>query len=102
VSVSTASGDTLTTAFVGNRVEWWAEKRENHAIFGVSIDGGAETNVDLYAATTVNSSEMVFAADLAQGNHTIRIRNTGTRNASSTGSPFAYSCAHDAFIVTTD
>jgi hypothetical protein len=101
VSVATASGAELTTAFVGDNVEWWAEKRENHAIVGVSIDGGAETMVDLYAATTVNGSQMVYSAGLTQGNHTIRLRLTNTRNVASTGSPFAYSMAHDAFKIET-
>ena len=102
VSVATSPGAILQTSFTGNRVEWYAEKRNNHAIVAVSIDGVFVENVDLYAATTANGSEVVFSEDLSQGNHIIKLELTGTRNVASTGDPFAYSMAHDAFKIFTE
>jgi len=102
-SVATAPESTVTVAFNGIKVEWYSEKRENHAIVGISIDGGAETMLDLYEARTDNNSTLVFTASgLALANHTIRIRLTNTRNAASTGNPFAYSCVHDGIRVYTE
>ena len=89
---------TLTTAFTGNKVEWFAEKRVNHGIVAVSIDGGAETMVDLYENVTTNTSTKVFEEDLVQGNHTIRLRLTSTPNPLATEN----NATHDAFKIYTE
>src|SRR5690606_18210285 len=86
-------------SFSGSRIEWYSEKRENHAIAAVSIDGGAETLIDLYEARTDNNSTLVFAANVTPGNHVIKLRLTNTKNPSSTGSPFPLSMVHDAFRI---
>jgi mannan endo-1,4-beta-mannosidase len=51
----------------------------------VSIDGGAETKVDFYAATRAGDTLMYSSPILAQGSHTFKLRVTSSKNASSSG-----------------
>jgi mannan endo-1,4-beta-mannosidase len=51
LSYSSATGAYVTLTFVGNKVEWYTEKKKTHGIAAVSIDGGAETMIDLYSST---------------------------------------------------
>lgn len=87
---TTTTGATATMTFTGNRVEYHAEKRFNHGIAEVSIvkhEGTStvaiSTNkvVDLYNARRDNAREMVFdSGPLTNGQYTITIRMTGTKN----------------------
>jgi hypothetical protein len=75
----------LEIRWTGYKIEWYTEKRNNHGIAGVSIDGGPETNVDLYKNTTVNSSELVYTwTGTTNAPHTLRIRVTDTKNDAAT------------------
>lgn len=98
ISFSYEVGATLITSFTGNKVEWWTEKRINHGIVAVSVDGGAETMVDLYEDRTDNVSQMVFSAIVPLGNHTIKLRLTATPNPSATEN----NAMHDAFKIYTE
>jgi hypothetical protein len=51
----------------------------------VSIDGGPETNVDMYSATDAGNVLVFTSAVLTSGTHTLKVRNTGTHNANSGG-----------------
>lgn len=68
--------------FSGYKIEYWAEQLESYGIAGVSIDGGPEQMIDLYDATNINNSRVVFTADSLENNasHKIRVRYTGQRN----------------------
>lgn len=94
-SYPTVSTATLETTFDGYKVEWYAEKRVNHGIVGVSIDGGTESMIDLYDPTAGNNSQKVFESTLASGTHKIKIRITGTKATSATD----WNIVHDRFIV---
>ncbi len=84
VSYSNASTDYTTLSFVGNKVEFYTSKASHHGIAAVSVDNGPETFVDLYSATRQNFVA-AYNSILTQGNHTIKIRVTGSKNAASTG-----------------
>lgn len=78
---TTTKDATATMTFTGNRVEYHAEKRFNHGIAGVKIDGGTEVMVDLYDPRRDNVKAMLFdSGPLTNGLHTITIRMTGTKN----------------------
>lgn len=74
----------VTMKFNGTGVEWVTEKGPTHGIVGVSIDGGAETLVDLYGAEFAQQLKVWEKLDLTQGIHTIKLRHTGTKNPSAT------------------
>jgi galactosylceramidase len=71
--------------FKGTQARLYLPKANNHGIAAVSIDGGAETLVDLYAATRQEQSLVYTSAVLSPGEHIIKVRVTGTKNASSSG-----------------
>src|SRR5688500_11094936 len=77
---TTTVGATATLQFMGNRIEYWAEKKFNHGYAGIRIDGGAEVEVDLYDKQTITDKAMIFSKDLPQGAHTIVIRMIGKKN----------------------
>jgi len=73
---------TVTFRFNGTKIEWYTEKGPTHGKVGVSIDGGTETIVDLYAPAfqqKVKMFERVTTHDI----HTIKLRSTGTKNPAS-------------------
>jgi hypothetical protein len=95
------AGATLTYTFTGKRIEVWQEKTNNKGMIAISLGpgttaSGAETTIDLYAATGVNNTQKVWeSAELNPGTYTIKIRVTGTKVAASSNT---YS-VHDYFKV---
>lgn len=84
-SWSLTAGETATLSFTGTGVKYYAVKAGHHGIAAVSIDGGAETNVDLYATAKAGDVLVWTSPALTAGTHTLRIRNTGNKNTSSSG-----------------
>lgn len=84
-SWSLTAGETATLAFNGTRVVYRGVTGSHHGIAAVSIDGGTEVNVDLYATAKTGDVAVWTSPVLAAGNHTLRIRNTGTKNAAASG-----------------
>ncbi len=84
-SWSLSTGETATLAFTGTRVVYRAVTGSHHGIAAVSIDGGTEVTVDLYAAAKTGDVAVWTSPVLASGSHTLRIRNTGTKNAAAAG-----------------
>lgn len=78
---SSAANDTATLRFSGTQVKYYGAKSPQAGIVGISIDGGAESLVDLYSATRLDNTLIYTSAVLAGGNHTLKIRLTGTKNA---------------------
>jgi uncharacterized protein YjdB len=85
VSFSNVSGNIVTVPFTGNKIEFFSSKATHHGIVAVSIDNGAEVNVDLHAASRQNYVMAFASGNLAQGPHTLKIRVTGSKNSASTG-----------------
>lgn len=82
---SNASGAYYQVDFTGTQVDLYMARAPGHGIAAVSIDGGPETMVDLYAAARADQVLVYTSPTLAAGPHTLRVRVTGTRHASSTG-----------------
>jgi len=70
--------------FSGTQAKVYTKKNSNHGIMAISIDGGTETNADSYSSTTVQQALVYTSPLLAAGQHTLKVRVTGTKNASST------------------
>ncbi len=71
--------------FNGTEVKVYAAKAPNHGIAAISIDDGAETLVDYYTANRNECALIYTSPTLSAGQHTLKVRVTGTKNASSTG-----------------
>jgi len=84
---SQISGDSITIPFTGSRLQWHTSKENNRGIATVFIDGGAESEVDLWTYCTVTQYQrMVFdSGPLQPGQHTFKIRVTGRKNEKSAG-----------------
>jgi hypothetical protein len=96
VSLTAAANDSATIRFSGAQIRLYAAERNSRGIAAVSIDGGAETNVDMYAAADAGDVLVYTSPALAAGTHTLRVRNTGTHNPNSTGTVVAL----DRFNIT--
>ena len=71
--------------FTGTQVKVYGEMNNSFGIVAISIDGGPETLVDCFSATRVVNTLLYKSPVLSDGNHTVKVRITGTKNASSTG-----------------
>jgi hypothetical protein len=85
VSIDGTTNDFATISFSGTQIKYYTGERSNRGIAAVSIDGGTETNVDLYAATDAGNVLVYTSPVLAAGTHTFKVRVTGTHDANSSG-----------------
>jgi hypothetical protein len=100
IKYSNTTNVTIVGTFYGTKVEYIAQKYPHHGIAAVKVDGAStvtvngvsvgavatnvETDVDLYSLTANPGQNVVYKAEgLSLGTHTITIRITGTKNASS-------------------
>lgn len=67
--------------FNGTRIKLYGSKASNCGIGAYSIDGGSETNIDLYSASRQDGIVVFDSGTLASGAHTLKARVTGTKNA---------------------
>ncbi len=84
---SQTPGDRLTIPFTGTRLQWRTSKENGLGIAAVSLDGGEETEIDLYTYCHVPQYQrLVFdSGPLPAGPHTFTVRVTGKKNEKSTG-----------------
>jgi hypothetical protein len=85
VSIDGTTNDSVTISFTGTQIKLYTGERSNRGIAAVSLDGGAETNVDMYAAADAGNVLVFTSPVLASGTHTFKVRVTGTHDASSSG-----------------
>jgi len=91
--VSTATNDTTEWLYFGYGFRFWSRKESNGGIGEVTVTrvrdntavGGTPTNVDIYAAATQASAALLAVQNLPLDLYRVKLRNTGTKNASSTG-----------------
>lgn len=83
-SYSKAAGDYVQMRFSGKQVIVYGAKGPLHGIAAVSIDGGAEQLIDLYAPARQSSDAYYVSPVLASGEHVVKIRVTGEKNTSAT------------------
>jgi lysophospholipase L1-like esterase len=69
--------------FNGTQVRLFGGKAPSHGIAAVSVDGGAETLIDTYAAARADGVPLWSSPVLSAGTHTLKVRATGQKNASS-------------------
>jgi hypothetical protein len=83
-----AKGAALTIHFNGTRLVWYASKENNLGIAAVSIDGGPESEVDLWTYCHVPQYQrlMFDSGPLAPGEHDFKVRVTGKKKGKSTSS----------------
>lgn len=79
------STDTATITFSGTQIKFYGATAYWHGIGAISIDGGAETNVDFYSANKTGDVLLWTSPVLAKGVHTFKLRITGTHDTASTG-----------------
>ena len=84
-SYSNNTNDSVTVKFSGTQISFYAAKSSDGGKAAISVDGGAETTVDLYSATRQGNQLVYTSPTLASGAHTLKVRVTGTKNASSSG-----------------
>ncbi|MFD8497173.1 glycoside hydrolase family 2 TIM barrel-domain containing protein [Amycolatopsis sp. NPDC059657] len=83
-SYSDVAGDTATLSFAGTGVTLRGVTAPGHGIAAISVDGGAETLVDEYAAERTGDVAVWTSPRLTSGPHTIRVRVTGTQRPAAT------------------
>lgn len=71
--------------FTGTRIDLYGSRAAWHGIAAVSIDGGAETDVDTYAAVREDGVPLWSSPVLSAGKHTLKVRVTGRSNVKATG-----------------
>jgi hypothetical protein len=81
------------------RVDWYTEKRVNHGIAAISVDGATPVDVDLYDPRTDNNSLLVWTSPQGMTNatHKFRVTYTGRKNSAASGA----SVLHDYFKIYT-
>ncbi|MDF2985960.1 MAG: hypothetical protein K0R50_1470 [Eubacterium sp.] len=71
--------------FNGNQIKLFGATSYNHGIAAVSIDNGPEIYVDFYSAARTDNVQVYTSPVLSQGQHTLKVRVTGTKNRYSKG-----------------
>jgi SpoIID/LytB domain protein len=82
---SKAAGATITFKFKGTTVAWIGPKAPSYGRAEVFIDGVSRGVISQYAPTASYQQTIWQASGLADGEHTMVIRVTGTKDAASTG-----------------
>jgi len=80
-----SSGASVTVRFTGVRLTWFGRVGESNGRANVSVDGGPEGTVDLYASTTESKQALWDTGILDLETHTVTISWSGEKNASATG-----------------
>jgi len=75
----------FTVGVTGTVVQLYAVKNARSGIAAVSMDGAAEQIMDLYSRSDFGYDRVWQSVALPSGPHLLRVRVTGTKNASSTG-----------------
>jgi riboflavin biosynthesis pyrimidine reductase len=81
---SSTTNNYYQLSFVGTQVKVYTATNSNQGIAAISIDGGAETLADTYSATRADDVLIYTSPELTPGQHTVKVRVTGTKNANST------------------
>lgn len=82
-SWSVIANDAVTVSFSGTQIRLYGVKDPSHGIGAVSINDGPETTVDFYAASRAGNQLVWTSPMLPQGEHSFRLRVTGSKNSSS-------------------
>ena len=87
------------------QVSWYGATGPTGGIAAVSVDEGTETMVDTYSPTAAQNQLLYTSSVLGINSHTLKVRVTGTKNASSTGTTIVtdrFTTASSTFNDTND
>ena len=73
-----------TVPFSGTQARVYGSMGPNQNIIAYSVDGGAETDVDLYAPTPSDNVPVYVTPTLTSGAHILKVRVTGLKNSRAT------------------
>jgi len=79
------AGEKVTVPFRGTGISWVGYLGPDAGIATVQIDGGAPTQVDLYSPTAIFQPAVFTKSGMTDGDHSLTIQATGTRNPASAG-----------------
>jgi len=80
------TNDYVTVSFTGIQISFYGVLDPSHGIGAVSLDGrGHETMIDFYAANRAGNQLRWASPTLPAGTHTFKLRVTGNKNPSSSG-----------------
>ncbi|MEN6430571.1 MAG: hypothetical protein ABFC80_07000, partial [Coriobacteriales bacterium] len=85
ITYSFATGASFETTFAGTGFAWLGARESNGGIADVYVDGAKVASVDTYRTAWGYDRTVYWTEGLAQGTHTLRVVNTGAKNASSSG-----------------
>ena len=89
------AGRKAKLTFTGGSVGFVTTFAPNRGIAAIWLDGSFVENVDLYAASMATATAVRAYDGLGAGTHTLEVRVTGTKNASSTSTRIDV----DAFLL---
>jgi methyl-accepting chemotaxis protein len=79
-SYSSMPDDVVMLRFSGTALRFYGIKDANHGIAAVSIDGGAEVEVDQFSPSRLAQALLFTSGRLAPGEHVAKIRVTGRKH----------------------
>ncbi len=82
---SSTTNNYYTFEFSGQQTRVYASMAPNGGIAAFSVDNGAETYFDTYAATREDDVFLFATPTLGNGTHTLKVRVTGLKNPASSG-----------------
>lgn len=97
-TTSNTTNDTLTFTEVGVRFKLSGTTSNDRGIASIKLDGATVATPDLYTASTVRGFVYWDSGAIANGSHTIELKVTGTKNASSSGVTIGADALHHTFI----
>jgi SpoIID/LytB domain protein len=83
---ASTAGATMTVRFRGTSIAWVGPKAPSYGRAEVILDGTSRGTVSQYASSVSNQQTVWSISGLPEGEHTLVIRATGTKDAASTGS----------------
>lgn len=88
-----SAGASYEVRFHGTQARIFGDIGPDGGIAAFSVDGGAETDVDLYSAQRTSDDQIFATQLLPPGEHTLRARGTGRRAWASSGTCISFTRA---------
>ncbi len=85
---SETADEYMVFRFTGTSLKYYATKAPNHGIGAFSIDDGEEQLVDFYQQNRESQMLIYETGDLKYGEHVLKVRVTGEKNASALNDAF--------------
>lgn len=78
---SNVAGDSATLTFTGANITWIGKKDSNRGIAKVYVDGIPNGEIDCYSSSPTPMVALFVKKNLVNGQHTLRIEVSGSKNA---------------------